>query len=312
MEEISFAEIHEAALRSGFHDCGVCDPEIPKEDADAYDTWLKEGLNAHLAYMENRVRLDPQSLFPDLKSVIMFVTHYKQEKLPFEEGKGLIASYARGRDYHHIHKKQLKEFIGWLEKRTGKESIARGFSDSFPLLEKALAAKAGLGFFGKNTLLIHPKFGTFVLISGILTSIDLPRSAAKARLPRCGSCTKCLDACPTSALISPYRLDAAKCLSSLLIESKGALESPEKVHNPGYIFGCDICQDVCPHNVRKPLSLHMEFSEEKGQGAYITRERLEVLLKMPEELYGSPLNRRGALGLKANAETLPWNLETVL
>ena len=125
----------------------------------------------------------------------------------------------------------------------------------------------------------------------------------------CGSCTRCLDACPTSALIAPYRLDAAKCLSSVLIESKGALENPAAVKNPGYIFGCDICQDVCPHNARKPLSLHPEFSEEKGQGAYITKERLEYLLQMPEKLYGSPLNRRGAKGLKANAETLPWSLQ---
>ena len=188
--------------------------------------------------------------------------------------------------------------IRWLEERAGETGIAKGFSDSTPILEKALAVQAGLGWFGKNTLLIHRRFGTFTLLSGLLTTLELPFTTLAARLPRCGTCTRCLDACPTQALISPYQLDANRCLSNHLIESKEPLPASIRDKNPGYAFGCDICQDVCPHNQRTPLSLCEELSPSSGLGAYLSVEKLETLL--PDDLNGTPLKRRGIEGLRHN------------
>lgn len=305
--QISLEKLREKALALGWDDMGITDATIPQEDIDAYQSWLGAGFNAELSYMENQLRCSPQELFPGAKSAIIFVTNYKQPQLSFQPSQGLIASYARGRDYHHVHRKRLKKFIQWLEEASGQTDIAKGFSDSTPILEKALAAKAGLGWFGKNTLLIHRRFGTFILLSGILTSLNLPQTtpnALKIHLPRCGSCTRCIDACPTQAIVSPYKLDAARCLSYHLIESKKPIPAEISQRNPGYVFGCDICQDACPHNVRKEPTDSIDFSPEKGVGNFLTLESINQITAKPESLYGTPLQRKGAAGLKDNFHSL--------
>lgn len=301
---VTLQEIKAKALELGWDDAGVTKAEVSLQDIEAYDEWLKLGLHAELSYMENRARCTPQEIFPGAKTAILFVTNYKQQKLPFKEEAGLIASYARNRDYHHLHRKRLKQFIHWLEERSGQKSIAKGFSDSTPVLEKALAVQAGLGWFGKNTLLIHRKFGTFTLLSGLFTSLTIENASLSARLPRCGTCTKCLDACPTQALISPYRLDASKCLSYHLIESKKAIPKEIQDKNPGYAFGCDICQDSCPHNVKSLLSQNSYFQPQAEEAAYLTNARLCELETNHEDLFGTPLQRRGVSGLKYSWETL--------
>jgi len=302
---ITFEELKEEALKLGFQDIGVTTPDVPEQDQHAFREWIDLGLHAKLKYMENEKRLFPRELFPGIKTILLFISYYKQPKVPFTKGRGLVASYARGRDYHSVHRKRLKQFIAFLEERSGQKEIARGFSDAFPLMEKALAAKAGLGFFGKNTLLIHRKYGTFTLLSGIMTSLEFPftQGESSIHLPRCGQCQKCLDACPTKAL-TPYRLDASKCLSYHLIESKEEIPKEIQEQNPGFIFGCDICQDVCPHNQRKEVSEVAEFQETEGQGAFLDQERLLVLQEKPEKLYGTPLQRRGVEGLCYTYETL--------
>lgn len=301
---ITEEELHAEVLRLGWDDVGITQATIPAADIEAYEEWLKQGHHAELGYMENRVRCHPEELLPGAKTAIICVTNYKQPKQPFRTDAGLVASYARGRDYHHLHRKRLKKLIQWLEERTGQMGIARGFSDSTPILEKALAVQAGLGWFGKNTLLIHRRFGTFILLSGLLTTLEFARPLMAPRLPRCGSCQRCLDACPTKALTAPYRLEAAKCLSYHLIESKKEIPEEIKKKNPGYIFGCDICQDVCPHNVRSPLSLVPEFDPNQGMGPYLTEERLMSLESTPEDLFGTPLQRKGVAGLQNSAKTL--------
>jgi epoxyqueuosine reductase len=301
---ISLERIRQQALELGWDDVGVTEAKISEEDIQAYREWLGSHHHGQLAYMENQVRCHPQELFPGAKYAIMFITYYKQEKVPFESNQGVIASYARGRDYHHIHRKRLKKFIQWLEKESNQLGIAKGFSDSTPILEKALAVQAGLGWFGKNTLLIHRRFGTFTLLSGLLTTLDIEISTPQLRLPRCGSCTRCLDACPTQAFVSPYHLDATKCLSYHLIESKEPLPSFVQEKNPGYAFGCDICQDTCPHNARKQESEIEDFSPKKGLGAYLSLENMEKLEETPETLFGTPLQRRGVKGLKHTLEKL--------
>ncbi len=299
--DISIAEIKEEAMRLGWDDVGITDATIPEEDIAAYRAWLGEKHHGDLDYMENEIRCHPDQLLPGAKSAIIFVSYYKQEKQEFHDDKGLIASYARGRDYHNVHRRRLKKFIRWLESKSGQTEIAKGFSDSTPVLEKALAVQAGLGWFGKNTLLIHRKYGTFTLLAGIFTTLKLPVTTTKnLRLPKCGVCTRCIDSCPTQAITSPFKLDARKCLSYHLIESKK--EIPEKIQskNPGYVFGCDICQDVCPHNMRKPLSMTPDFEPESGMGVYLDEESMGEIIENPESLFGTPLNRRGSKGLKYN------------
>lgn len=290
---ITLQEIQHKALELGWDDVGITSAEIPQEDIDAYESWLNEGHQADMHYMNNRMRCFPQEFFPGAKTAIIFISYYKQEKRDFQKNIGLIASYARGKDYHNVHRKRLKKFITWLEEKAGQKGIAKGFTDSAPVLEKALAVKAGLGWFGKNTLLIHRKFGTFILLSGLFTTLSFPDVVKEMRLPRCGSCTRCLDACPTGALISPYHLDASRCLSYHLIESKQEIPEEIQKKNPGYLFGCDICQDVCPHNSRKPVATTPEFSSENGMGPYLDREGLQTLAEHPEKIYGSPVKRSG-------------------
>jgi epoxyqueuosine reductase len=301
---ITLEQIREKAFDLGWNDVGVTPAKIPEEDIAAYRQWLELHHHGHLAYMENQIRCAPDQLLPGAKNAIIFVSYYKQEKLSFQTDTGLIASYARGRDYHHLHRKRLKKFIQWLENLSEQTGIAKGFSDSTPILEKALAVQAGLGWFGKNTLLIHRRFGTFTLLSGVLTTLNIENPTTHLRLPRCGSCTRCLDACPTQAFISPYHLDATKCLSYHLIESKEEIPENIQKKNPGYVFGCDICQDVCPHNVRKQKSDVEEFTPEKGVGSYLTLQTIKELENQPEKLFGTPLQRRGVKGLRYTFETL--------
>jgi len=302
---ISLEAIRNKAFELGWDDVGITDASIPDADIVAYKEWIQQGLSADLSYMENQIRTDPKNLFPDAKSAIIFVSYYKQEKEPFKAGKGVIASYARGKDYHGVHRKRLKKFIAWLEEASGQKDICKSFSDSSPVLEKALAVKAGLGWFGKNTLLIHRKFGTFTLLAGLFTSLELPTTTAlNLRLPRCGTCTRCLDACPTQALITPYKLDAARCLSYHLIESKKMVPEEIVKKNPGYVFGCDICQDVCPHNVKKDFSKAEDFSPKLGLGSYLDADKLKVIQAHPEKLFGTPLQRRKTEGLAYNLNLL--------
>jgi len=296
----SFEELKNKALEIGWDDMGVTEASVSEQDVAAYYKWLGEKRHAGMQYMENTMRCDPKSLLPGSKSAIIFISYYKQEQEKFSPTSGLIASYARGRDYHNVHRKRLKRYIRWLEERTGQTNNCKGFSDSSPIMEKALAVKAGLGWLGKNTLLIHRRFGTFTLLSGLLTTLDLPQELKPVHLPRCGSCTRCIDACPTAALTSPYNLDAARCLSYHLIESKNKLPQEIKEKNPGYVFGCDICQDACPHNMRKPLSESREFSPEAGIGTYLTLEKLAQAADDPAYFYGTPLQRRGHKGLIEN------------
>jgi epoxyqueuosine reductase len=307
MKTLSFEDIRHQGLSLGWDDIGMTKAIIPHEDIIAYEKWVERKGHAKLTYMENANRCDPQKLLPGAKTAIMFISYYKQTPVPFEKEFGVVASYARGRDYHHLHRKRLKKFIQWLEEEVGTKGIAKGFSDSSPLLEKALAVQAGLGWLGKNTLLIHRRFGTFTLLSGILTTLEFTQPmqpAIVAHLPRCGSCTRCIDACPTGALSTPYQLDATRCLSYHLIESKEEIPSEIQRRNPGYIFGCDICQDVCPHNQRKPSSTQAAFSPDAGVGIYLSGASIAKLEREPERLFGTPLQRRGVVGLKHTFDTL--------
>ena len=303
---LSLDEIKEKALALGFDDAGITSATVPLSDIKAYDEWLNVKWHGDLAYMENQSRCHPDHILPGAKSAIIFISYYKQPKVDFHNNSGLVASYARGRDYHHVHRKRLKKFISWLEEKSGQKGIAKGFSDSTPVLEKALAVQAGLGWFGKNSLLIHRRFGTFTLLSGLFTTLELNNPVMNLSLAKCGSCQRCIDACPTSAIVAPYKVNATLCLSYHLIESKKEIPKRIQEQNPGYIFGCDICQDVCPHNARKEVSKTPEFNASSGIGTYINQDRLKELESNPELLFGTPLQRRKVDGLKKTAITLQF------
>ncbi len=304
--ETLIRDIRLAAKELGYDDVGITKPTLPQADKDALKEWLKKNHHAGMKWMERPVRLDPKELLPGAKTAILFISYYRQEEVPFTEKKGVVASYARGRDYHNVHKRRLKQFIRWFEEKVGEEDCCRPFSDASPIMERALAVQAGLGWFGKNNLLIHRRLGTFTLLSGILTTVEVEGTkVVEERRPRCGTCTKCIDHCPTGAL-SPYELDSSRCLSYHLIESKEPIPQEIAAKNPGYLFGCDICQDVCPHNVRKEPTDSKDFSPENGIGALLDLNQLNEIEEDPEKLYVTPLKRRKAKGLSYNWKTL-WN-----
>lgn len=308
LDRIPFAALREKILSLGWQDCGLTTARVSEENIAAYRAWLQAGQHASLTYMENQMRCYPEQFFPGAQSAIVCVSFYRQEQVPFSQDQGVIASYARGRDYHHLHRKRLKALISWMEAQVNEVGIAKPFSDSAPVLEKALAVQAGLGWFGKNTLLIHRRFGTFILLSGLMTTLRFSHTEEHLSLARCGTCQRCLDACPTKALVDPYKLDARRCLSYHLIESKEPIPQWVKELNPGFAFGCDICQDVCPHNWKKPFSDVAHFDPASGMGETLTQSKLEAIEQDPTMLYGTPLQRRGSGGLRHTWESLKERL----
>jgi epoxyqueuosine reductase len=244
----------EAALL-GFGFCGIAKAEFLKEEAHHLENWLNEGMHGKMAYMENHFdkRLDPCKLVEGAVSVIVLGYNYFPVKEIPAENNYIISKYAYGKDYHFVIKEKLKTLIEGLKEAAG-EIQARAFVDSAPVLERAWAVRAGLGWIGKNSLLINPKLGSFFFLAEIITDLELDFDKPKNN-DFCGACRNCIDACPTGAIVSPKVVDARKCLSYLTIELKD--EIPEEFAGKfnDRIFGCDICQDVCPWNrFSKPCS----------------------------------------------------------
>jgi epoxyqueuosine reductase len=238
--------IKQKAFDLGFTACGIASATRLVSYDDRFSRWLEDGLHGSMAYMANNKekRLDPRELLPGAKSVIVVALNYFPETVSQEPLR--VSKYAYGKDYHYVIKEKLNLLIQYLHKLVpGTES--RGFTDSAPVLERAWAVEAGLGWTGKNACLIIPKKGSFFFLAEIITSMELKPDMPFTR-NHCGSCTNCMDACPTRAIISPGRIDARKCISYLTIEHKETIPHDIKKIGQGWIFGCDICQDVCPHN----------------------------------------------------------------
>jgi epoxyqueuosine reductase len=232
----------------GFFDCGISAAGFMKEDSEFMEQWLEKGMQGSMQYLErNREkRYDISLLMEGAQSVITVLYNYfPDEKWPEETGYK-ISKYAYGKDYHYVVKEKLRSLLEKIEAETGKRK-ARVFTDSAPILDRAYARKSGLGFIGKNTLLINRKGGSFFFIGHIVIDLEL-KTDTETTVNFCGSCTKCITACPTGAL-KPFELDARKCISYLTIENKDP-EIPDEFRGKwkNLIFGCDICQDVCPWN----------------------------------------------------------------
>ena len=234
------------AQRLGFLSCGISKAGFLDEEAPRLENWLNNNMQGQMSYMENHFdkRLNPTLLVDDAKSVISLLLNYYPSELQ-NENSYKISKYAYGQDYHHVIKEKLKELLYFIETEIGEVS-GRAFVDSAPVLDKAWAAKSGLGWVGKNSNLITQKVGSFYFIAELI--IDLELEYDSPTTDHCGSCTACLDACPTEAIVAPYVVDGSKCISYFTIELKDNLPQEMKGKFNDWMFGCDVCQDVCPWN----------------------------------------------------------------
>ena len=240
------AFIKSEAKRIGFLSCGISKSGFLEEEAPRLEKWLSQNQNGQMSYMENHFdkRLNPNLLVEDAKSVVSLLLNYYPSETQIEDTYK-ISKYAYGQDYHFVIKEKLKELLHSIQENIGEVS-GRAFVDSAPVLEKAWAAKSGLGWMGKNTNLITKSIGSFYFIAELI--IDLELDYDSATTDHCGTCTACIDACPTEAIVAPYVVDGSKCISYFTIELKDSIPTEMKGKLNEWAFGCDICQDVCPWN----------------------------------------------------------------
>ena len=322
------------AKGAGFDLCGVVRAEEFSELANTPE-WLSRGYAGEMKYLHDPRREDPRAAMPGVRSVIVCLLNYNTDYPAStdtnqlsgreDEPRGWVSRYAWGDDYHDVLLERLESLIARLREpgRFPEPFEARAYVDTGPIQERVAAKYAGLGWLGKNTLLLNQTIGSYFFLGVILTTLDLEPTLGTAETPPpdlCGSCTRCLDACPTKAFVEPYVMDARKCIAYLTIELRGSI--PEELREPMgiHVFGCDICQDVCPWNRRAPVSKLVQFqprtlpSREEGEsGALADAEsdllfypRLESLLSLSEEdsreqLRGSPMKRTKWRGLVRNA-----------
>lgn len=235
------------AKRLGFLSCGISKAGFLEEEAPRLENYLNKNMNGEMRYMENHFdkRLDPTLLVEDSKSVVSLLLNYFPSEVQKNDGTPKLSKYAYGHDYHHIIKDKLKHLLHFIQDEIGEVS-GRAFVDSAPVLDKAWAAKSGLGWIGKHSNLITQQVGSFYFIAELI--IDLELEYDSITTDHCGSCTACIDACPTEAITEPYVVDGSKCISYLTIELKENLPTSFKGKMDDWMFGCDVCQDVCPWN----------------------------------------------------------------
>jgi len=249
------------ATALGFDHVGVAPAETP-EDYPHFRDWLDQGFQADMAYMERQAepRRHPESILEGVRSVVMVAAVYGQPEAegPPKPDSGKVARYAQGDDYHTVFWRRLEQLGGWLSERA-PNARWRAICDTAPLLERDFARRAGLGWIGKNTMLIDRRLGSYTLLGALLTDLELPDDA-RFETDHCGTCTRCLEACPTQAFDGPYRLDARRCLSYWTIEHRGPIPTEIAEQLEGWVFGCDICQEVCPWNRKAPAASVPAFS----------------------------------------------------
>ena len=284
------------ALELGF-DLVAIGPADPPEHGAALRRWVEAGHAATMGYLARRLeeRLDPRRVLPGARSVLCVALNYYQGE-PADASWRPVARYAWGRDYHDVIAPRLKRLAAHLAEAGGARS--RGYVDTGPVLERDLAARAGLGWVGKNTMLLHPRLGSWFFLGVLLTTAELASDAPLA--DRCGSCRACLDACPTGAFVAPYVLDARRCISYLTIEHRGDLDPDLQPSMAGWQFGCDICQDVCPWNRKTPPTAEADFVPE---AAYPGAEAVSAMddADFRRHFAGTPILRAKAAGMRRNA-----------
>jgi epoxyqueuosine reductase len=298
-------QIKAKAREIGFDLVGIA-PAQPSIYADYFRQWLAAGRHGSMHYLANRVdeRIDPNTYFPGVRSIISLACNYRV-KLDTPPTGGRIAQYALGDDYHIVMTSRLHALADWLVsiEPTAK---TRCSVDTAPVMEKELAARAGIGWMGKNTCIINEKIGSFVLLGQVLTTLDLPIDEPVD--DRCGSCTRCIDACPTGAIDAPYQMDGSKCISYLTIEHRGEIPAELQPKIGNWIYGCDICQDVCPWNRKSLAGTDPAFS---SRFADASLNPAQVLgwdkQQYRQQLKGSAMKRVKLPMLKRNAAIVQRN-----
>jgi epoxyqueuosine reductase len=297
--------IKKTAARLGFDHCGVARAQKLEEDAIRLEDWLHKGMHGSMQYMENYfdLRVDPAKLVPGAKSVITLLkNYYPQHEQPV--GVPKIAKYAYGRDYHEVIREQLKELISLVKEEVG-DIQGRGFVDSAPVLERSWAQRSGLGWVGKNGNLITKQSGSFFFIATLITDLELVYDDPFAK-DFCGTCTKCIDACPTQAILPNKVVDGSKCISYFTIELKEMLIPGEmKGKFDDWMFGCDTCQDVCPWNRFANPSSEIQFSPLPEILDLSTREWEMMTEESFKKIFkDSPLRRSKFKGIQRNLKFL--------
>lgn len=240
--------IKQKAQELGFSYCGVAKAGFLEEEAPRLEAWLNQNRHGQMHYMASHFdkRLDPSLLVPGAKSVVTFIYNYYPAQDLATGSHYKIAKYAYGTDYHFVIKEKLRELMAFIHETIG-ETDGRAFVDSAPVMERQWAQKSGLGWLGKNSLLLNRNMGSFFFLAELIIDLELEPDVPLAR-DYCGSCTRCIDACPTEAIVQPGVVDGSRCISYFTIELKEAIPAEEKGKFENWIFGCDICQDVCPWN----------------------------------------------------------------
>jgi epoxyqueuosine reductase len=284
----------------GFIGCGITHPG-PTAHADRLDGWLAKGYAGTMRYLHRQAerRKDPRLIAPEARAVVVVLDNYFMPDQAADQRPPRIAKYARGEDYHRVTQRRLLELGEFLREQGA--TLARTYADAGPVPERELAQRAGLGWIGKNTMLISPEAGSFFFIGSVFT--DLPLEVdSPFDLDRCGSCTRCLDACPTEAFLEPRLLDATRCISYLTIEQSGPISEELAQRFQGYAFGCDICNDVCPWNHRFARSTAVpEFQQRRhpaDMGPSFFQEMTEE--EFARDFGDTPLERAGLEGMRRN------------
>ncbi|WP_316784316.1 tRNA epoxyqueuosine(34) reductase QueG [Pedobacter frigiditerrae] len=297
--------IKNEALRLGFMACGISKAEFLEEEAPRLENWLNNNHHGEMSYMANHFdkRLDPRLLVDGAKSVVSLTLNYFTEEKQSDINAPKISKYAYGTDYHTVIKEKLKELLAFINDNIGEVS-GRCFVDSAPVMDKVWAQKSGLGWRGKNSNLISKDAGSFFFLAELIIDLDLAYDTPFVA-DHCGSCTRCIDACPTDAIMAPYLVDGSKCISYLTIELKNEIPNEFKGKMENWMFGCDICQDVCPWN---------RFATPHTEPAFTPALELlnlnkTELIEMTDEVFkqvfkGSAVKRTKYTGLKRNIDFL--------
>ena len=291
--------IKNEAKRLGFISCGVNRAEFLEDEAPRLEKWLKMNMHGEMKYMENyfEKRLDPSKLVDDAKSVISLAYNYYPKDLQNKEAPK-VSKYAYGMDYHYVIKEKLIFFLSFIKDKIGDVN-GRAFVDSAPILEKAWASKSGIGWVGKNSNLITKQVGSFYFLAELIVDLELDYDGIES--DHCGECTACIDSCPTQAIVEPYVVDGSKCISYFTIELKENIPNEFKEKFEDWVFGCDICQDVCPWNKfskphKEPLfqSTSELMKMNRDEWNEITKETFNKIFK------NSAVKRTGYKGLTRN------------
>ena len=300
------SELIKAKARElGFLDCGISEARFLADEKDRLTDWLQKEMHGEMTYMANHLdkRLNPQLLVENARSVISVLLNYFPSEKQTDTEAPVLSKYAFGTDYHFVMKEKLGELLGFIQAEIAP-CDGRCFVDSAPVLDRAWAARAGLGWIGKNTNLISTEHGSFFFIGELIIDLELPAENKIVR-NHCGNCTRCIDACPTQAIVAPYILDARRCISYQTIENRGEIDPALKGKFEHRVFGCDICQDLCPWNLKSEVHKEPAFHPDTKL-MNLTKEEWNNMDKpMFNELFrNSAVKRARFEGLKRNLRFL--------